>query len=123
MRSILALSALLAALASQAAPLEYDPAWEASRREMVRLYAKTRICLGDAGRAIMRQGVQEPAMIKHFMASMCAGPFHAFLVADGMPEEQARRTLVELTQKAFCEDITFLVAPAECAKRRQTPYH
>lgn len=104
----LAASFLGSAQAATESPLQYDPKLDAQQRAMVRLYVRTRICLNDAGRAILRQGIREPSIVKHFMTSMCADAFYEQLRRDGMPEEQARRTLVELTEKVLREDILII---------------
>lgn len=106
MRSLFALSALVLSLASHAAPLlDYSPQLDAEQERMVHLYVRTRTCLGDAARAALRTGEREPANVEHFMVSVCGNPFYQQLRRDGMPEEQARRTLVALTQKALYEDV------------------
>lgn len=107
MRSLIALT-LLAGIAHATtieAPLNYDVEKEMRQRTMIGLYVKTRSCLGTAARAILRQGVREPAIVKHFMTSMCADPFYEQLRRDGMSEDQARRTLVELTEKVLRDDV------------------
>lgn len=109
MRSLITLTLLAGSLgfvqAKEGGPLQYDPMLGAQQRSIVRFYVRTRVCLGDAGRAILRQGVREPAIVKHFMTSMCADGFYGQLRRDGMPEEEARRTLVELTETVLREDI------------------
>jgi hypothetical protein len=105
MRSAFTLAILAATISAQAADLPYDPALEARQRTVIGLYVRTRQCLGDAARAIMRQGVKEERIVKHFMVSMCGDPFYGYLRRDGMPEEQARNTLVEMTETALYEDV------------------
>lgn len=105
-RSLIALAlAAIVSQAAQAADLPYSHEEEIKQQRIVRLYVRTRVCLGDAGRALMRQGVREELVVRHFMVSVCGDPFYEQLRRDGMPEEQARRTLVELTKQALYEDI------------------
>lgn len=106
-RTILAALALCAfsSLATAEAPLQYDQDLADRQERMLGLYVRTRQCLNDAGRAMLRQGVREPEVIKLFMVKMCGDPFYGLLRHDGMPEEQARRTVVELTEEVLREDI------------------
>lgn len=108
MRFLIALTLTLAASTAQAnqeVPLNYDLRTDIERKTMIRLYVRTRVCLGDAARAILRQGVREPSIVQHFMVNMCGNAFFEQLRRDGMPEEQARLTLVALTKKALYEDV------------------
>lgn len=109
MRFLIALTLALSALSAQAVaveePLQYDFKADAKQRLIIRLYVRTRTCLGEAGRAILRQGVREPAVVQHFMVSMCGDAFYSQLRRDGMSEEQARLTLVELTKTALYHDV------------------
>lgn len=117
MRSSLIALLLFASLASQARtaeePLHYDEPRDFRQRTMLDLYVKTRVCLGDAARAILREGVREPAIVQHFMVSMCGDPFRRQLQQDGMSEETARRTLVALTRQALYEDVLHQPLPKD----------
>ena len=99
--------ALVAALATQAtaAPLQYDHQQEVQQERMLRLYVRTRTCLGDAARAILRRGVRDSAVVQHFMVRICGNAFAGLLQADGMAEEQARRTVIDLARIALYEDV------------------
>lgn len=105
MRSLIALTLIVSAIASHAADLEYDPQLDARQQAMTGLYVRTRHCLGDAARAIMREGVRDSKSVEFFMVTMCGDTFYSFLRRDGMGEDQARRTLVELTELALYEDV------------------
>lgn len=109
---LIALALTIAAAHAAAEPLHYDLNTELRQREMVSLYVRTRQCLGTAARAIMNQGVLEEATVEHFMVTMCGDPFYGALRRDGMPEEQARRTLVALTKQALYEDVLHQPIPS-----------
>jgi hypothetical protein len=106
MRYIIALSLALASLASQAGEVPYSFDRDIKQERIVDLYLRTRRCYVTAGKAVLRQGVQDEFAVLRFMFMECADGMRAQLVRDGtMNDNEAREWLLRLAHTTLYVDI------------------